>query len=87
MDDYRLKKLFRVGEDTGVLTYYPNGFPFGGSWALVALIEGFGHKVTYDLYNAGTPPKRLAGWNVDKATTLLRRLQTPSDNSVAREQS
>ena len=76
MDDYRPAKLFRIGRDTGVLTYTPNGFPFGGSWALVALIEGFGHKVIYDSYNGGTPPKRLAGWNTDRAIALLKRFRS-----------
>jgi hypothetical protein len=45
-------------EGTGRLEFYSLAYPYGGTHALQALIECFGHKVI-EIYDGGSPPIRV----------------------------
>lgn len=68
--DYELISIIRSG-DTARLYFDPGGYPFGGTDALVQLIEAFGHVVIYDSWHEG-PHKRIeVGWNYELAKKMV----------------
>ena len=54
--DYLFIDLVQESKEEGVLYYDPCGWPFGGTEAIAALIESFGHSVTFDSYHEGPHP-------------------------------
>ncbi|MVO07610.1 hypothetical protein GOQ30_00360 [Flavobacterium sp. TP390] len=68
--DYELIKLEKL-KDKGTLFFDPGGFPFGGTEALVQLIESFGNKVTYDHWHEGPHIRPEIGWDFEIAKKLV----------------
>jgi hypothetical protein len=46
--DYELLQCERVSENVGRLSFYPYGWPYGGTGCMRALVESFGHRITVD---------------------------------------
>ncbi len=69
--DYVFVDLVQESETNGVLYYDPLAWPFGGSESLVALIESFGHTVTFDSWHKGPHRRRTVGWDYALAKRLV----------------
>ena len=69
--DYTLDELRQLDENHAVLLYNPWAGPFGGTDCLVALIESFGHRVTYDLWHDGPHQRGEIGWDYALARALV----------------
>lgn len=62
-----------------VLFYLPLGLPFGGTEALVQLIEAFGHRVLFDQWHGGAHQRTSVGWDFEEAVRLVERGQPLSE--------
>lgn len=76
--DYALLSLEVDGSRT-TLFYLPPGLPFGGSEALMQLIEAFGHRVTFDQWHGGAHLRTPVGWDFERAARLVERGQGLSE--------
>lgn len=71
--EYTLDEIRRLDDNRAVLLYNPWSIPFGGSDCLVALIESFGHRVTYDYWHQGPHKRGEIGWDYALARELVRQ--------------
>ncbi len=71
--EYTLDELRQLDEQRAVLLYDPWAGPFGGTDCLVALIESFGHRVTYDMWHDGPHKRGGVGWDYALARELVRQ--------------
>ena len=71
--EYTLDQMRQLDENRAVLLYEPWAGPFGGTDCLVALIESFGHRVTYDVWHDGPHQRGSVGWNYALARELVRQ--------------
>lgn len=69
--EYVLVDVIQEAEGHGVLYYDPWAGPFGGSESLVALVEAFGHQVTFDSWHNGPHRRKQIGWNYELAKQLV----------------
>lgn len=69
--EYVLVNLVKEMEENGVLYYDPWAGPFGGTEPLVAMIESFGHVVTFDSWHEGPHHRRIIGWDYSLAKELV----------------
>jgi len=69
--EYALVDLVQESAAKGILFYDPWAAPFGGSEALVALVESFGHAVTFDSWHRGPHRRQWAGWDYKLAKQLV----------------
>ena len=69
--EYTLVDLAQESETDGILYYDPWAGPFGGSESLVALIESFGHSVTFDSWHEDPHRRQPVGWNYALAKQLV----------------
>jgi hypothetical protein len=71
--EYTLVDLIFKDDANGILYYDPWAFPFGGSESLVTLVESFGHSVHFDSYHAGSPYRKIIGWDYSLAKNLVEK--------------
>lgn len=69
--EYAFVDLVKETQASGVLYYDPWAWPFGGSESMVALIESFGHTVTFDSWQEGPHHRRVCGWDYQLARELV----------------
>ncbi len=69
--EYALIDLTCKSATQGELFYDPWAIPFGGTEALVALIESFGQTVTFDSWHEGPHRRDVAGWDYELARKLV----------------
>ncbi|MCA9692212.1 MAG: hypothetical protein KC636_21615 [Myxococcales bacterium] len=69
--EYLLVALERTGPASATLRYEPLAGPFGGTAALVQLVEGFGQRVTFDSWHDGPHPREEVGWDPARARRLI----------------
>lgn len=83
--DYQLIKVEK-SINKGTLFFDPGGFPFGGTEALVQLIESFGNKVTYDHWHEGPHVRPQIGWDFEVAKKLVDQGKGVEIENLARNQ-
>ena len=69
--EYVFIDLVKESDEIGVLYYDPWAAPFGGSESMVALIESFGHTVTFDSWHEGPHRRQTSAWDYALAKQLV----------------
>ncbi len=71
--EYTLISIKKNSSKSATLYFAPWAGPFGETEALVALIELFGHHVTYDSWHKGPHKSRTSEWNFQIAKELVNK--------------